>query len=269
MLLQDHAARARGAPAGPDGRREGNIGMLESLAGRSVVIVGATSGIGEAAASLFAAQGAHLTLAGRRAGELQRVGEKLADEHGCSALAVPCDVRDRQQVQALADAAEARYGRIDLLLFATGINIKERLLGRLTPDHWDNLIATNLNGAFYTTYSVLPVMRRQKGGLIIYISSISGKWNDLSGVAYQASKRGLDGLAGGIRLEERETGIRTSCVYPGLVDTPLILNRPYKTPEEEVAQALQPEDVAEACLYIARMPERCHIPELVIRPTRP
>ncbi len=92
---------------------------------------------------------------------------------------------------------------------------------------------------------------------------------DGSGVAYQATKRGLVGLAHGAMVEERANGIRTTVIFPGLTDTPLILKRPVPTPPEVLAKALQPEDIAQACLFVATLPPRAHVPELTIVPRRP
>jgi len=129
------------------------------------------------------------------------------------------------------------------------------------------MLRTNLTGAFHCTQAVLPVMRRQKQGLIVYISSSAAKFPDQSGVSYQASKRGLVGLAHGTFQEEKSNGIRTSVLFPGFTDTPLALKRPAPTDPETLALALKPEDVAAACLFVVSLPPRAYVPELVILPT--
>lgn len=242
--------------------------MAGKLAGKVVILAGATSGMGRETALLFAREGAKLTLAGRRAGLLQELGEQIAAETGAVTLGIPCDTRNRDEVQSLINATKAHFGRIDVLVYATGTNTPDRAVDRLTPPIWDELIATNLTGAYHCTQLILPVFREQGGGLIIYVSSISALRGDVSGVAYQASKCGLDGLSRGIMIEEKDHGIRTSVIYPGLTDTPLMLKRPVMPSADQLAVALQPEDIAEACLYLAAQHDRVHIPELVIQPSR-
>jgi len=136
----------------------------------------------------------------------------------------------------------------------------------LTGDTWEMMIATNLSGAFYCTKAVLPTMRSQKSGLIIYLSTGAVQSPDVSGVSYQASKHGMTGLAHGTFKEEQANGIRTTIIFPGLCDTPLVLKRPVPTPPEVLAKALQPEDVAEACLFVASLPARTRVPELQLLP---
>jgi len=128
------------------------------------------------------------------------------------------------------------------------------------------MISTNLTGAFHCTKAVLPVMRQQKAGLIIYLSSGCVQSPDVSGVSYQASKCGLSGLAHGTFKEEQANGIRTTVIFPGLCDTPLVFKRPTPTPPEVMAKALQPQDVADACLFVATLPSRTRVPELVLLP---
>jgi NADP-dependent 3-hydroxy acid dehydrogenase YdfG len=115
---------------------------------------------------------------------------------------------------------------------------------------------------------VLPGMRERGAGHIIYVASISGIVPDVSGAAYQAAKRGIIGLAHAIRVEEREKGIRTCAVCPGLVDTEILENRPVKPPAEMLAKALKPEDVAEAIVMVAKLPPRVAVPELQVMPTK-
>src|SRR5215471_18260980 len=110
-------------------------------------------------------------------------------------------------------------------------------------------------------------MRDRGAGHIIYVASISGIVPDISGAAYQAAKRGLIGLAHAIRVEEKEHGIRTCAVCPGLVDTEILENRPVKPPSEMLAKALQPVDVAETILAVAKLPPRAVVPELQVMPT--
>lgn len=243
-------------------------GATGRLAGKNVLVVGATSGMGRATALLFAREGAGVVAAGRRAALLHELGAQIAAETGRACATVPCDVRDREQIAAMLRFSREQLGRLDTIIYNSGVNIKDRALDRLTPELWDDVLSINLTGAFHTTHLAVPILREQGGGLIIYVSSIGARRPDVSGVAYQASKRGLDGLAGGTATEERAHGIRTAVIYPGLCDTDLLLQRPVPTPEDQVRAALQPEDVAETCLFLAALPERCSVPELVLVPSR-
>ena len=238
---------------------------MVSLNGQVVVIVGASSGIGRATAVLFARQGAKVVAAARREDRLQALKTSLASEQ--HAITIRCaDASIPEDMEQLAQETLQQLGKIDVLVFATGTNIPERAMARLTPPLWSNLIETNLNGAFYATHAVLPAMRIAGAGHLIYIGSISGVITDVSGAAYQASKRGLLGMAHAIRLEEKQNGIRTCVICPGLVNTELIERRPVKPSAETMAEALQPEDVAEAVLYIAQLPPRAAVPELLMMP---
>ncbi len=170
-------------------------------------------------------------------------------------------------VERLVAETRRLLGPIDIMVYATGTNTPDRALVRLRPAIWDELISTNLNGAYYVTQAVLPAMREARAGHLIYIASISGHTPDISGAAYQASKRGMIGLAHAIRVEEHENGIRTTVVNPGLVDTEILDKRPVKPSAEVLAQALLPEHVAEAVLACVQLPPRAVVTEMTIVPT--
>ena len=138
---------------------------------------------------------------------------------------------------------------------------------QLTPEVWNHLIAVNLSGAFYFINAGLSKLRDARGDVVL-IGSVSADWPDLSGPAYQASKAGMSALAAAAGFEEHQNGIRFSVIKPGVVDTPLLLKRPEPPPPDVAAAMLHPEDVAEACLMLLRLPRRAHIPELTILPTR-
>ncbi len=229
------------------------------------MILGASSGIGRAAAVLFAREGAHVVAAARREARLESLKEELTQEH-CDIRVRCADVTSPADMQLLAQETLKIFGKIDILVYASGTNTRERSMERLNPGIWDSLVGANLNGAFYATHAVLPAMRTARSGLLIYISSMGGVMPDLSGAAYQASKRGVLGLAHAVRIEEKLNGIRTSVVCPGLVDTELVEQRPVKVSPEVLAHALQPEDIAETILYIAKLPARAAIPELHMVP---
>lgn len=240
--------------------------MPISLKGESVLIVGASSGIGRAAALLFAKEGARVMASARRSDRLQQLQAELKnDGHSISTFAA--DAADPAQMEALAAAARSELGTVDMLVYSTGTNTPDRSLKRLTVPIWNELIQVNLNGAYYITRALLPAMRDAKKGYLIYVSSISGKVPDVSGAAYQASKRAMIGLAHAIRVEEKEHGIRTSAICPGLVETEILAKRPVQPTREMLDQALQPEDVAEIIFDVARLHPRVTIPELEIMPT--
>jgi serine 3-dehydrogenase (NADP+) len=239
--------------------------MPISISGRVVLILGASSGIGRAAAMLFAREGAHVVAAARRENRLQSLKEQLAREQ-CDITVRSADVTSAKDMQQLAQETLNSFRNIDILVYASGTNTPDRSMERLSPAIWESLVGANLNGAFYATHAVLPAMRTARSGLLIYISSMGGVMPDLSGAAYQASKRGVLGLAHAVRMEEKLNGIRTSVVCPGLVNTELVEQRPVKVSPEVLAQALQPEDVAEMILYIAKLPARAAIPEVHMVP---
>ena len=238
--------------------------MAEDLRGQVAIVVGASSGMGRATAVALVQAGAKVMVAARRAESLAA----LVAEYPESIRACPTDVTQRDQVERLVASTWDAWRRIDLLVYATGTNLPQRSLQQLSTGGWDDLIATNLTGAFHCTHAVLPTMRQQGRGLIIYLSTGAVQRPDVSGVAYQASKHGLTGLAHGTRVEERDHGIRTSIIFPGLCETEILQKRPAPTPPEVLAKALQPEDVAAAVVFIAQLPERAVVPELQLLPSR-
>lgn len=240
--------------------------MPVSLKNRAVLVVGASSGIGRATVVLFARAGAKVCAVARRKERLEQLQQELSNE-GSTIAILEGDASDAQRMEAIAQQTRQQFGTIDIVIFAAGTNTPDRSLRRLTTEIWNDMVHANLDSAFYVTRAVLPAMREAKSGHLIYISSVSGLAPDVSGAAYQASKRGVVALAHAVRLEEKENGIRTCVLCPGLVETEILEKRPVKPSAETLAKALQPEDVAELILSIAQLPERATVPEVQIVPT--
>ena len=240
--------------------------MPVTLQNQVVLIIGASSGIGRETAILFAREGARVMAAARRQDRLLGLQKALAQE-GLPIEIQGCDASHAAEMEQLAAHTRERLGPVDVMVYVTGTNTPDRSLKRLNPEIWDHMVAVNLNGAYYATAAVLPSMRERKSGHLIFISSISGQVPDVSGAAYQAAKRGLIGLSHAIRVEEKQNGIRTCAILPGLVDTEILEFRPVKPPPEMLAQALQPVDVAEAVLAVAKLPPRATVPEMQVLPT--
>jgi NADP-dependent 3-hydroxy acid dehydrogenase YdfG len=213
---------------------------------------------------MLGAEGAKVMASARREERLRELQKEVA---GHTVEICAADATRVEDMERLAAETRRLLGTVQILVYATGTNTPDRALRRLRPDIWDELVSTNLNGAYYITQALLPAMREARDGHLIYISSISGHTPDVSGAAYQASKRGLIGMTHAIRVEERENNIRTTVINPGLVDTEILAKRPYKTPPEMVAQALLPEHVAEVVLSCAKLPPRAVVTELSVVPT--
>jgi len=227
---------------------------MSTLNGRTVVVIGASSGIGAATALAFAQAGAHVHAAARRTPSL---GHGIAGHE--------LDVVDRSSVDRFAQTV-TDAGPVHVLVVAAGANLRDRSLDRLTPEGWDSLIAVNLTGAFNAVHAFLGALRETRGDAIL-IGSVSGSWPDVSGSAYQAAKSGLLAFARGAAFEEHARGVRFTTVLPGVVDTELLDARPEPPSAELRSHMLQPEDVAAACLFAATLPPRAHVPELTILPT--
>ncbi len=239
---------------------------MSELTNKTILITGGGSGIGLAAARLFLKEGAKVAITGRNESKLKQAAVDLraADRlwHG------PCDVTVPVNVKNLVAQVQQKLGKIDILVNNAGLNIKDRGIRQLTPDSWDELVRANLDGAFYCIHAVLPDMLQRQDGLIINISSVAGKRaNPLGGAAYAAAKFGLSALGICLAAEEKDSGIRVCNIYPGEVDTPILENRPTPVSAEQRQKILQPDDVAAAILFVAQLPPRVSVPELVIKPT--
>jgi NAD(P)-dependent dehydrogenase (short-subunit alcohol dehydrogenase family) len=225
-----------------------------ALDGRVALVAGASSGIGLATALAFADSGAHVHAAARRV-------DAIEDAAGDRVVAHALDVGDRDAIAQLA----GEIGSLHALVVAAGINIKRRRFEETSDEDWDRVLATNLTGAFNLMRAFLPALRETRGDVVL-IGSVSGNFTDRSGASYQASKAGLHALARGAAFDE-DGGVRFTTVAPGVVDTPILENRPQVPDAEMRAQMLQPEDVAAACLFAVSLPPRAYVPELTILPT--
>ena len=239
---------------------------MAKLTGKIALVTGGGSGIGAASAQLLIAEGAKVAIAGRDLKKLDEVAKQLGSPANLITLAA--DVSDAKQVATLvANVVKKLGGTIDILVNNAGTNLKERTFRELTPENWDRLIRTNLDGAFYCIHAVAPAMIARKDGVIINIVSTSGKRaSPLGGVAYAASKFGMAALGIGVGAEEKDNGIRACNIYPGEVDTPILQFRPTPVTESHRQSMLQPHDVAEAVRFVAMQPKHVSIPELVIKP---
>jgi NADP-dependent 3-hydroxy acid dehydrogenase YdfG len=238
------------------------------LKGKVAWITGGGSGIGLAGALELAKAGAHVVISGRT----QRTNDSgLAQLKAVgSAEALLLDVADRHAVERTAADIEKRRGRIDILVTSAGTNIGggKRNFRNMSLDGWDDVVKINLNGLFYCCHAVIPGMRARKDGVIINISSWAGRYASvLTGPAYNATKRAVIAISESINMEECANGIRATSILPGEVATPILEKRPVPPSAQERARMAQAEDFGKAILFVATMPARTCVNEMVIAPT--
>jgi NADP-dependent 3-hydroxy acid dehydrogenase YdfG len=234
------------------------------LDGKTALITGGGTGIGLGIAQAFASEGCRVAIAGRRESVLQEAASTCAP----ALLTHPVDVSDRGNVHELFEWANEQLGHIDILVNSAGVNIKTRTMSEMTPEQWDQVLRINATGAYNCMYEVLPQMRERQDGLIVNISSISGKRAlAIGGIAYCVSKFAMAALGTAVGAEEIPNNIRVTTVYPGEVNTPLLDNRAVRPNEQQRAAMLQADDVGSMVLAVACLPPRAHVSELVIKPT--
>ena len=237
---------------------------MKRLEGKTAWVTGAGSGIGRAIAISFAAEGAKVALTGRRVEPLEETAKMI----GGGAVIVPADLTDEKQVAAALAKVEATIGGPDILVNNAGVNLPKRYLHQLTPDAIRALVDGNLTAPFFTSVAVLPGMRKRGVGHIIQIASMAGKnISFLSGPGYTAAKHGFVALSQSINQENGIHNIRSCCICPGEVATDILKNRPEPVPQEDIERLLQPEDLAAMALFVATMPERANITEMLVTPT--
>ena len=239
---------------------------MARLSGKTALITGGGTGIGWGIAKAFAEEGVKVAIAGRR---LNVVQEAAASFQGQPAmLAHDCDVGNRESVNKLFAWAQQQLGQIDIVVNAAGVNIKNRMMHNMAPEQWDEVMNINATGVYNCLHAALPPMIERKDGLIINISSISGKRSaPLGGVAYNASKFAVAGLCTAVGNEVAPHNVRITTIYPGEVDTPILEHRPSPVSAERRAKMVLPEDFGPIVIALALLPPRTHVPELIIKPT--
>ena len=237
-----------------------------TLSGKVAWITGGGSGIGLAGGLELARAGAHVVISGRSR-ETLLASEKQIKAVG-SGEAIALDVADQKEVSQGAQAILKRHGRIDILVNSAGVNSPKRAFRNVSVESWNQIVAVNLSGMFYCCQAVLPSMREKKEGLVINISSWAGRYaSTLTGPGYNATKHAVVALTESINMEECAHGIRATSILPGEVATPILEKRPVPPTPEVRARMLQPEDLGATILFVATLPARACVNELIISPT--
>jgi NADP-dependent 3-hydroxy acid dehydrogenase YdfG len=240
---------------------------MRDLTGKVAWVTGAGSGIGEAGAVALAAAGMEVVLSGRRPAPLKDVARRIEGVGG-KCRVEPLDVSDKAAVQGVVDRIESESGRLDVLINSAGINPRERNWHNVSLDDWDSVIRIDLDGAFYCSKLVLPLMKKQNDGLIINISSWAGKYVGVTtGPAYTAAKHAMNAMNESLNMEACNFGIRACAVCPGEVSTPILDNRPIPVSDEDRARMVQSDDMGEIILFLTQLPAHVCINELTVSPT--
>lgn len=243
--------------------------MQTSLQSSTVLITGASSGIGRACAVAFARHGARLLLAARRRDRLEALARELHDAHGTDSHVLELDVRDAAGVRACIEALPAEWSRIDVLVNNAGLSRGLAPIHEGETDDWDEMIDTNVKGLLYVTRAIVPGMLRHGAGHVINLGSIAGHEVYAKGGVYCASKHAVRALTQGLRLDLHGTPVRITSIDPGLVQTEfsLVRFRGDRARAEQIyanTRPLRPDDVADAVVFAATRPAHVTVAELVL-----
>jgi len=245
--------------------------MAGKLDGKVAIITGASSGIGEATAIALAAEGVKVVIAARRADRLDAVAKRI-EASGGKVLPSVTDITDEAQVESLVQKTNAELGQVDILINNAGIGVLGTIDTGNTAD-WRRAIDVNVLGVLYATHAVLPILKAQKSGHIVNISSVAGRTARAGVGVYNATKWGVNALSEALRQEVYKDNIRVTIIEPGLVDTEFsdfISDPVAKQRSEERRKTITPlqsEDIANAIVYAVTQPQHVNVNEILIRPT--
>lgn len=240
---------------------------MTDLKGKTVLVTGASAGIGEAIAKAFSAAGSRVIICARRLDRLEELKRQLDGD----VLPLQLNVRDRDQVnKAITDLPEA-WQAIDILVNNAGLSRGLGGIDEVNPDGWEDMIDTNVKGLLYITRAVLPGMKKRDHGHIINIGSIAGHEVYPGGNVYCASKHAVDALTKGLRIDLVKTPVRVTTVDPGLVETEFSEVRFYGDTDraKTVYQGYTPlrgEDIADAVVWAASRPQHVLIAQMTVLP---
>lgn len=242
---------------------------MSEIQDKVIIVTGASSGLGEATARRLAKNSAKLMLAARRGDRLKELVAEIEKDGGTAKYQVT-DVTDKTQVEALAKATHQAYERIDVLINNAGL-MPLSPLDETKVDEWEQMVDVNIKGVLYSIAAVLPIMRSQKSGHIINLSSVAGHKIFPGGAVYCATKFAVKAISEGIRLESNGE-IRSTNISPGVVDTELTNTISHEETAKNVEQmysvAIDADAIARAITYAIEQPGDVDINEMIIRPTK-
>ncbi len=243
---------------------------MDNIKGKVIVITGASSGLGEAAAKLLSKQGASVVLAARRSEKIKSLADEI-NKDGGKAVAVTTDVTVSDQVKKLVDTAVEKFNRIDVIINNAGL-MQQSPLESLKIDEWNNMIDINIKGVLYGIAAALPYMKKQKSGHIINVSSVAGHTVRAGGAIYSATKHAVRVISEGLRQEVKPYNMRTTIISPGAVDTELPDHITHEASADGIQgfykeYAIPAESFARAVAFAISQPEDMDVNEILYRPT--
>jgi 3-hydroxy acid dehydrogenase / malonic semialdehyde reductase len=239
---------------------------------KTILITGASSGIGAACAAQFAKSGARLLLCSRRIEKLNELAAQLQAKFNAEVYAFQLDVSQHMKVIDVLKSLPAHWKSIDILVNNAGLAAGLDTIQDGSIQDWEEMINTNVKGLLYVTKEILPHMLAKNSGHIINIGSIAGHYVYPKGAVYCATKYAVNALSNGLRMDLFGTKIRVSTIDPGAVETNFSMVR-FKGDEKRAAavyegmEPLTPDDVADAVLYCATRPQHVNVSEVIIMPT--
>jgi 3-hydroxy acid dehydrogenase/malonic semialdehyde reductase len=242
---------------------------MKNLAGKTVMVTGASSGIGEATSLAFAEAGARLVLCARRLEKLQELEAKLLAAGAPAVHVFTLDVTSRKAVESTLAALPAEWAAIDILVNNAGLSRGLTKVYEDDPDNWEEMIDTNVKGLLYVTRAIVPGMVERKAGHIINLGSTAGYLTYPNGAVYCATKAAEKVLSEGLKLDLMGTPVRVTSVDPGMVETDFS-NVRFRGDTEKASKVyqnitpLQPEDVADAILWAASRPAHVNIHNILM-----
>jgi 3-hydroxy acid dehydrogenase / malonic semialdehyde reductase len=245
---------------------------MQSLKDKTVLITGASSGIGAACARAFAREGSHLILTARRKSRIDDLAQRLSAECGVRAYTSQFDVQVRTAVDSFVASLPASFRAIDILINNAGLSRGLDKLYEGSIQDWEEMIDTNIKGLLYMTRAIVPGMVQRKSGQIINLGSIAGHQVYPNGNVYCATKFAVRALTEGLKMDLLGTGVKVCAISPGLVETEFSLVRFHGNAQRASqtyahTHALQAEDIAETAIFCATRPPHVDISEVIMMST--
>ncbi|MBS2969812.1 SDR family oxidoreductase [Metabacillus sp. KIGAM252] len=245
---------------------------MNSIKGKTAIITGASSGIGEAIAKKLASEGANIVLAARREDRISTLANELKESYSSEVLAITTDVTSKEDVEQLAKQAKEKFGQVDILVNNAGVMLLSFLKNDLV-DQWEKMVDVNIKGVLFGVHAVLPGMLEAGRGHVVNVSSVAGHEVFPTSAVYSATKYAVRALSMGMEKELAETAIKVTNISPGAVQTELTnhitdeeVQGMFKKMVPEDMKPLEAKDIAEAVFYAVSQPDHVNVNEVIVRP---